>query len=340
MTIDFDGRRASLPPVSGLRLLIVSPASDPHAIAVADRLAGAGHTCVRWSTEDVFRQGKTTLFCGSNGGSAAAQFDLAWIRKVVIPRGSAPDSFEMREHRAVAESILLSVELGCRTINPYSSILLAQHKAIQLRHAAAAGASIPATIITQDPDAVRTLMATTTGRLVYKPLTSSRYIKDGETRVIPTTRLTPEQLQDDALLSASFGIYQEEIDRICEARITLFGDCAFVAIAKADAEDSDLVDWRVIFAEQRFTAGIVPDETVRQCRQMMQSLKLEYGAFDFVQRKDGQWFFLEVNDAGNFLFLKSMADQITDALTNYLVREARVSASDRSRKTATLRSAG
>jgi hypothetical protein len=56
-----------------------------------------------------------------------------------------------------------------------------------------------------------------------------------------------------------------------------------------------------------------------QCYALMRKLDIVFGCFDFIVRPDGQYVFLEVNQAGQFLFVENYAGlPLLDAFTEFL----------------------
>lgn len=54
----------------------------------------------------------------------------------------------------------------------------------------------------------------------------------------------------------------------------------------------------------------LPPQVRSRCRRLMQRMDLVFGCFDFIVTPEGEWVFLEVNEAGQFLFLESWCPEL------------------------------
>lgn len=101
------------------------------------------------------------------------------------------------------------------------------------------------------------------------------------------------------------GIWQPCLDKAREWRITVVGDDTFDAAIYTDEEAKD--DWRkhqlspskVKFSKEKF-----PDDLKEKCVKYLGELGLRFGAFDFIEKPEGEVVFLECNPNGQYMWLE------------------------------------
>jgi hypothetical protein len=66
---------------------------------------------------------------------------------------------------------------------------------------------------------------------------------------------------------------------------------------------------------------LLPDAIASGCTRVLQALGLVFGCFDFVVTPAGEYVFLEVNEAGQFLFVeRSTGQPLLDAFSEFVVQ--------------------
>ncbi|MDO8729228.1 MAG: hypothetical protein Q7K26_05100 [bacterium] len=129
--------------------------------------------------------------------------------------------------------------------------------------------------------------------------------EDGSSTVQRTSQIDQSQILNDYAIRACPGIYQELIEKKYELRITVIGNA--VIPAKLDSQKfGATVDWRYDTdgGEKTLSAMTIPDEIAEKCKLFCKKMKLNFGAFDFIVTKDDEYYFLEVNPAGQFLWIE------------------------------------
>ena len=195
----------------------------------------------------------------------------------------------------------------------------ASRKAWQLKEAKRIGLRVPRTAITNDPDVARAFVVSCGGpqHTVYKSF-SATFAAWRETR-----RLRPEELDLIETVRVAPVIFQEYVPAGVDLRITVIGDEVFPAAIHTDATDYE-TDFRMSLGRG---VGIVPDslpgEVEDRLLALMRRLGLVYGAIDMRRTPDGDHVFLEVNTAGQWLFVEQETGQpIARALAEALAKGA------------------
>jgi len=190
---------------------------------------------------------------------------------------------------------------------------VASHKAFQLREAAAVGLRIPRTLITSDPETARAFIDSLGfERTVFKVFSATEHTWR-ETRVLRREEL--EQIDDVRLAPV---IFQEYIPAEVDLRITVVGDRVFPA-AIYSQDTAYKVDFRMGMDDARIAATELPDDIVANLKNLLRRLNLVYGAVDMRRTPTGEHVFLEVNTAGQWLFVEQATGQpIAEAVAGAL----------------------
>jgi len=112
-------------------------------------------------------------------------------------------------------------------------------------------------------------------------------------------------------------IFQEFIDPDCEYRVTVINDVLFVA--RKDTRNSKYKYDTRIDCILRHEAACLPAQVEDQLLRFMEIADIRYGAFDLIFSKAGDFYFIEVNPAGQFLYIeKETGLDISAAMGNAL----------------------
>jgi glutathione synthase/RimK-type ligase-like ATP-grasp enzyme len=118
-------------------------------------------------------------------------------------------------------------------------------------------------------------------------------------------------------------IFQEFVDAEADVRVTVVDGEIFAAEIDARGTRNEL-DWRVDTDRADIRAVEIPADLAARLLAMMAELRLCYGAFDLRRRRDGEHVFLEVNPAGQWLFVELRTGQpISEAVARSLCRPVR-----------------
>ncbi len=179
----------------------------------------------------------------------------------------------------------------------------AARKVYQLRVAQEVGLDTPVTLITNSPDNARAFVDRYgPERTIYKTFTATAQ-EWRETRL-----LRPEEIPLLDNVRYAPVIFQELIPAKVDLRVTVIGEEIFPA-AIYSQETSYKVDFRMELDRVRIEACRLPDQVNRGLHALMDRLGLVYGAIDMRLTPDGRYVFLEVNPAGQWLFVEERTQQ-------------------------------
>ena len=121
-------------------------------------------------------------------------------------------------------------------------------------------------------------------------------------------------------------IFQEYIEALYDLRVTIVGEEVFSAAIHSQ-QTAYAVDFRMDMENAAIEAMLLPAEVEDAIRSLVDRLGLVYGAIDMRRTPDDQYVFLEINPAGQWLFVEQKTGQpIAAALAELLV------ANDRARR--------
>lgn len=144
---------------------------------------------------------------------------------------------------------------------------------------------------------------------------------NGEFKGIYVNKVTTSELSSFKETGENPIILQDYIDKNFEVRYTVVGESHFVC--KIDSQCSEIAntDWRRYdLANTPHSIIEPPNEIKDKVKRFMSTFNLKYGAFDFIVSKDNQWYFLELNSMGQFLWIEDLTGlQISNQIANWLI---------------------
>jgi hypothetical protein len=339
------------------QVVIVSNKYDNHADDLSLKLCEMGHVPIRLNTDEI-PLSTTMSFHSPNGstrwrGSIAlhangARIDLDAIRSIWWRRptlyfglpaelGEQEREFAREEIDAILHGAWSTVD--CYWISNPDNIHRAGRKMEQLQRAARFGFEIPRTLITSDPEEVRSFYDVCNGQMVFKVMTDPLLgaptmaekhpdqpspSEQWETKTTMITGAELEHLESVRLVPC---LFQEYIPKRLEYRITIIGDDIFAAEIDSQSRDSTTVDWRN-WNEGGFDIPYrkadLPVEIAERCLALVRSYDLNFSALDLILTPDDRYVFIENNPNGQFIWVEMLVPELemTAALAACLIRGA------------------
>lgn len=312
-------------------ILIISHEQDPHADRVLSRLAAKGQEVLLLNLSELPTRASIAIEYLRDGSPridyvrAGRSYPLHQVTAVWWRRPQAPDLSSITDpqvslftanewHEAINGLWQL---LTGRWMNDPVRDDAASRKARQLRVAAEVGLKVPRTLITSDPDRARRFVEESKGTgTVYKTFSCTHAIWR-ETRL-----LRPEDMAHMDAVRVAPVIFQQFIPAESDLRITAVGGKLFPAAIRTVA-DSGLVDFRMSVAKADMSVDQLPADVSDKLSDLLQRLGLVYGAIDMRRTPAGEYYFFEVNTAGEFLFVEDRTGQpIAGAIADWLAGAA------------------
>ena len=188
-----------------------------------------------------------------------------------------------------------------RWINPPVQQRIAADKPYQLRVAATCGFAVPETIFSNSPDQVFSFVDPNK-RFVYKQLSGFMFPPE---HFIYTNEIVTSDLRGrEPNVQAAPGIYQELVEKRAEWRVTVIGDSVFPVRIDSQKSPDTAIDWRRGQLTDIYDLADFDAAVGRKILKVHEQLGLIYGAYDLIERPDGEIVFLECNPAGAWLWLE------------------------------------
>jgi len=219
--------------------------------------------------------------------------------------------FEKAEYRHfihiqfyVMRTALWSVFSQKRWIDDPWMICKAENKIYQLKLAEKVGLSLPETIITSDPIAVKEFCDNTNNDVVVKILSPSPMVGN----VIYTNVIKDTDIDSINSLRLSPAIFQARVPKSYELRITIVGESIFPVRINSQGDEQTAIDWRRKPKLNDFDVLMesvsLPTEIETQIRMFMKEIGLKYGCIDMIVTPDNKYVFLEINPSGQWYFVQ------------------------------------
>jgi glutathione synthase/RimK-type ligase-like ATP-grasp enzyme len=183
------------------------------------------------------------------------------------------------------------------------------------------GFLVPDTLVTNQSALAKDFFHKHSGLIVMKTITTLYYDdSEGVRSASYTTRVTPEIVANFEQLALCPMMFQEEILKTYELRITLIGEEVFAAKINSAAFPNQEVDWRVgSLISFPWEKCEIPDWLSLKCKDMIKHYGLSYGAFDFALSPNGEHVFFELNPNGQWGWIEvSTGMPMTEALLKTL----------------------
>jgi glutathione synthase/RimK-type ligase-like ATP-grasp enzyme len=310
-------------------ILVISYPGEAHTDRVTALLTQAGHEVVRLDLSDFPARREIDFEWTAAGhprwgvAHEGGWVDLAdaravWWRRVIdfqvdpALRHGEGSSFAYSETSQALHGMLDA--LDCPWMNPRNADAAAHHKPYQWVVAQRLGLQIPRTRVTTRPQAAREFIeALRPGRVVFKAFLAAAQAWR-ETRWVE-----PQDLERIDLVRYAPVIFQEYVPGV-DLRITLVGDEIYAA--EIDARHTAYeVDMRMVVGEAPMRPVSLPAALASRLRALQHQLGLVYGAVDMRRTDTGDYVFLEVNPAGQWLFVEERCGlPISQAVADYLAR--------------------
>ena len=300
-------------------VLILAPDTDPHAAAVAWALHRQGVETV-WSPSLPAQPDARYAFHIDAGREAlvgptadGARFGAIWNRRLHDPEpvcAEADRAFVRWEWKLFQRNLFsLAGAYGeALWVNRLAAAQHAEHKLVQLSACRRLGLAFPDTVVTNDAAQVDALRRKW-GRIVFKSFLIHQWEDrhSGKKYSVGVPLLDERSALPADAIAVSPGIYQRYIDKVCDVRVTVIGRHWF-ALSLRSAAHGAYVDWRSHGSDADLVAEPItlPDALAGKLRALMDDLGLVFGCIDLVMDRQGQFHFLEVNQAGQFLFVEEL----------------------------------
>ncbi|OGV32379.1 MAG: hypothetical protein A3E88_05855 [Legionellales bacterium RIFCSPHIGHO2_12_FULL_35_11] len=325
-----------------MKFLIPTEPDDTHAILVKLALEKIGHKVSLIFTADQPTRLKNTVSIDNQSYTwqsnnefndlSNQDYEVVWWRRArrpFVPRELIhPDDYDFvqRENSLFYESFTTNLAPNAWWINTKESARKANFKLLQLKIASDCGMNIPTTLCSNNPSEIRNFIAKHDANgVIYKPLSYNFWFEENDVKISYTNRVRLKDLPEDDALQISPGIFQKEIKKQYELRVTCFGD--YIVPAKIDSQEHDdgILDWRAIRKKPiQVEKYKLPANIELKIRAFMRKIGIVFGSFDFIVTPEDEYIFLEVNEQGQFLWIEDLNPnfKMLDIFINFMLNKS------------------
>jgi len=304
-----------------MKVLIASMPNDADAAIVDWALKRLGHESTIFYTADLAGGAEWTMDAARPSvletkfreKEEMLDFDAhqsVWMRRptLTVTRDWLTDTHERasaeKDSAGLLRSVLARAEHGKFAVNSLSAHRIASGKTYQFSVARDVGLAMPETIISNSRERILRFFDGLGSRCIYKPLHPWIWTRAaGGINLVPTTLIEDRELLSSSDLTSAPAIYQRPIDKVAEVRVTILGHSVF-AMEKTFPQRTEVldIDWRGMQKDAVYREHQLPPEIVSKSIELLRRLGLVMGCFDFIIDGEGNYYFLEVNPQGQFLW--------------------------------------
>lgn len=249
-------------------------------------------------------------------------YSSIWFRRTKLPEIKGMSLQDKRYVLNETDSLMSNLYsiLDARWLSHPFAIQKAENKLLQLKIAKGIGFDIPPTLITNSKTELSDFYREHGGTIIVKPMAQTRVNDTEAPRFVFTNLLTQKHIDNLDMFSLTPSIYQREIKKDYEVRVTVVGRKVFAAKVDSQANSKTRIDWRREKLE--FLPIELPKQICDYCIQLVESLDLKFGAIDLIKERNGAYVFLEINPNGQWAWIETQTGlKISDAIINELSNE-------------------
>jgi len=307
-------------------ILIITHKTDFTSDFVVDKLNKKNEPYLRFNCEDILSYNfRISYENGLLNKSFFNQsgFKSVWFRRTKFPifhDDLSPEEkiYLINETDALMKNLFGLLGNSKWLSNP-TAVYGAENKLMQLKIAQEIGFTIPDTLVTNSKDDIRHFYYQNKGRIIVKPISQTRLRHRQSTSFFFTSLVSDEIISSLNDLDLTPCIFQAEVEKEYEIRITVVGEKIFSAVVYSQKIEETKIDWRR--KKLNFYEINLPETINLYCVNLVKALGLQFGAIDMIKSKSGEYVFLEINPNGQWAWIESdtkmnISGAIIDFLTN------------------------
>ncbi|MBT5438125.1 MAG: hypothetical protein HOK92_02875 [Flavobacteriales bacterium] len=312
-------------------ILIIGDIEDPHIAQVCSILKRKGGNPIvlnpfKGSENSIsYTYDPLSIRINAQGHSIdAKKIKSVWwrLKPNLISTPETPEEFERskfihREWQLTLEPLKYFLKESL-WMNRREADALCRNKPFQLNLANLEGFKIPNGIISNNSSDVQEKISEFK-QVVYKPL--SYYIVPPD-RILYSSIMTKDEVEQKSTnIEQAPCIFQEYVEKDFELRITIVGNKVFSVKIKSQQNNITKFDWRKDQINVDYDVFELPKGIERKLINLHQKFEIFFGAYDFIVDPKGEYFFLEVNPSGQWLWMEeklnlTISESVAEALMN------------------------
>lgn len=199
--------------------------------------------------------------------------------------------------------------LDCYSLGKPSVYRRIDSKEEQLKIAHKLGFKIPETCITNDPEEAKKFILEHQN-VVGKMQTGFAIYEDGVENVVFTNVIDEESLERlDSLVYCPMQ-FQKKIEKKKELRITMVGQEVYAFEIDSQQSEDGKTDWRKdgVNLIDKWKKTKIPSSIEQKLLNLLDVYNVDYGAVDMIVSPEDDYYFIEINAAGEFFWLDNLLD--------------------------------
>ncbi|KUJ56720.1 ATP-grasp domain-containing protein [Chryseobacterium aquaticum] len=301
-------------------ILIITHKEDYTADYIINKLNNKKISYFRLNCEDIPKYNfsiDSSLNFNING---IDKFKSVWFRRTKLfdfkNFSLEEQEFLINEYDSFLKNLFSIISTDKWLSNP-KNIYSAENKLLQLQYAKSIGFNIPKTIISTNPNQIRDFYFSHNEKIILKPFWNSKLFQNNKTKLLFTNLVDKKHIDDLDNMEITPIIFQEYIEKKIEYRITVVEDEIFVASVDSQKNEKTKIDWRR--DNSKFQKDKIPKEIENKCLELVKMLGLKFGAIDLIQDEYDNFYFLEINANGQWVWIESDTGlTISDSIINFL----------------------
>jgi glutathione synthase/RimK-type ligase-like ATP-grasp enzyme len=302
-------------------ILIITHKTDFTADFIINKLNKNNVPYKRFNCEDILDYPHTISFDKDFSYSLLGEcnYKSVWFRRTKLPElNNIPTDrklFLLTEIENFSKNLFSIIDSNWIS-NPYA-VYQAENKLLQLKTAQEIGFILPATLVTNDKRKLISFFYDHKQNIIIKPIAQTRINHKNNASFIFTNKVNEDLINRIDEFDLTPCIFQENIEKDYELRLTVVGNDVFPAAVYSQTENETLTDWRR--KKLSFSKIAIPDYIKELCIEIVRKLNLSFGAIDLIKTKSGQYVFLEINPNGQWVWIENETGQlISDAIIRLL----------------------
>lgn len=307
-------------------ILIITHKQDYTADFVIDKLNTRNIDYIRFNCEDIDELGYSYLWGNGLAQKSLAQmekFDSVWFRRTKLPDIKTKNTDErlylLGEYDSLFSNIWESIESPVWLSHP-QQIYRAENKLLQLNIAKKIGLIIPPTLVTNSKMELVAFFERYNENIVIKPIGAGKV--PNQNQLIYTSKVEKEHIENIDSYTLTPCIYQKNIEKEYEVRVTIVGDTVFPSKVNSQVSPLTEQDWRQ--GKLKFEPTSLPEEINRKLLRLMSELGLNFGAIDLIKNQDNEYIFLEINPNGQWAWIEfDTGQKISEKIIEFLTQHTK-----------------
>lgn len=179
----------------------------------------------------------------------------------------------------------------------------------QLKIADKIGLKVPETCLSNNPEEARKFILKHQN-VVAKMQTGFAIYEDGVESVVFTNVVHQDKLEElDTLLYCPMQ-FQKKIEKKKELRVTIVGRDVYAFEIDSQQSDAAKVDWRKdgVNLIDKWIETELPTDVEAKLLELLDVYHVDYGAIDMIVSPEDEYYFIEINAAGEFFWLDNLTE--------------------------------